>query len=50
MQSLETFISNGTGTPDNASNDQGYLKYLTDNIKKSKRPRFTEQLIKKANA
>ena len=48
MQSLETFISNGTGTPDNASNDQRYLKYSTDNVKKSKRPRFTEKLIKKS--
>ena len=48
MQSLETCISNGTGTPDNASNDQRYLKYSTDNVKKSKRPRFTEKLIKKS--
>ena len=42
MQSLETYISNGTGTADNASNDQEYVKYSTDNVKKSKRPRFTE--------
>ena len=42
MQSLETYISIGTGTADNASNDQGYVKYSTDNVKKSKRPRFTE--------
>ena len=48
MQSLETFISNGTSTPDNATTDQGDLKYSTDNVKKSKRPGFTEKLIKKS--
>ena len=35
MQSIGTTISNRTATPDNATNDQVYLKDSTNNFKKS---------------
>ena len=47
MQSIGITILNRTATPDNATNDQVYLKNSTDSFKKSTWPRKKNSYTKK---